>query len=157
MASKRTSAAAKRKPASGKPAKSTKPRLLSGGNPQIAKAEGDAPVRAYIEAMPGWKSAVGARLDAIIERAVPGVKKAVKWNSPLYGSEGRGWFVGMHCFTGYIKLAFFQGAALTPIPPVESKDKNARYFHIHEGDALDEAQLASWMKQASRLQGWGKA
>ena len=134
-----------------------KPRLLSGGNPQIAKADGDQPVQAYIAAMPGWKREAGARLDAIIERAVPGVKKAVKWNSPLYGMEGRGWFAGVHCFAKYIKVAFFQGASLSPMPPVESKDKNARYFHIHEGEQYDEAQLASWMKQASKLQGWGKA
>lgn len=133
------------------------PKLLSGGNPQIAKADGEAPIRAYIAAMPGWKSEVGRQLDAIITRAVPGVKKAVKWNSPLYGSEGRGWFAGVHCFNKYIKVAFFEGTQLTPLPPVGSKDPNARYFHIHEGDALDEAQLSKWMKQASKLQGWGKA
>lgn len=143
------------KPADGaKPA--SKPRLLSGGNPQIAKADGDEPVQAYIAAMPGWKSDAGRRLDALITRAVPDVKKAVKWNSPLYGIAGRGWFVGVHCFAKYIKVAFFNGTALTPMPPVESKDKNARYFHIHEGDELDEAQLARWMKQASKLDGWGK-
>jgi len=129
--------------------------LLSGGNPQIAKADGDAPVQAYIAAMPGWKRDAGRRLDALITRAVPKVTKAVKWNSPLYGVEGRGWFVGVHCFAKYIKVAFFNGAALTPMPPVESKDKNTRYFHIHEGDELDEAQLVRWMKQASKLDGWG--
>ena len=134
----------------------TEPKLLSGGNPQIAKADGDAPVRAYIAAMPGWKSEVGRQLDALITRAVPDVKKAVKWNSPLYGVDGRGWFVGVHCFAKYIKIAFFNGTTLTPMPPVESKDKRARYFHIHEGDELDEAQLARWMKQASKLDGWGK-
>ena len=137
--------------------RAAKPRLLSGGNPQIAKADGDAPVQAYIDAMPGWKSDVGRRLDALITRAVPGVKKAVKWNSPLYGSEGRGWFAGVHCFAKYIKVAFFQGAQLSPPPPVGSKDPNARYLHIHEGDPLDEAQLVKWMKQASKLEGWGKA
>ena len=133
-----------------------KPRLLSGGNPQIAKADGDAPVRAYIEAMPGWKREVGRQLDALIVDAVPGVRKAVKWNSPLYGVAGRGWFVGVHCFAKYVKVAFFQGARLTPPPPVGSKDPNARYFHIHEGDAIDAAQLRRWMRQASALEGFGK-
>ncbi|MGE3625370.1 MAG: DUF1801 domain-containing protein [Hyphomicrobiales bacterium] len=128
--------------------------LLSGGNPQIAKADGDAPVQAYIAAMPGWKSGVGRRLDALIGSAVPDVRKAVKWNSPLYGMEGRGWFLGIHCFTGYVKVAFFRGAELNPVPPVESKDKHTRYFHIHEGDELDEKLLASWVRQASRLPGW---
>jgi hypothetical protein len=130
--------------------------LLSGGNPQIAKADGDEPVQAYIDAMPGWKSDAGRQLDAIITRAVPGVKKAVRWNSPFYGIEGEGWILGVHCFAKYIKVAFFQGASLDPIPPVASKDKNARYFHIHEGDTLDEAQLRKWVKQASKLPGWGK-
>ena len=134
----------------------TKPRLLSRGNPQIAKADGDEPVQAYIDAMPGWKSDAGRQLDAIITRAVPGVKKAVRWNSPFYGIEGEGWILGVHCFAKYIKVAFFQGASLDPIPPVASKDKNARYFHIHEGDVLDEAQLRKWVKQASKLPGWGK-
>ena len=129
------------------------PKLLSGGNPQIAKGYGDAPVQAYIAAMPGWKSDVGRRLDALIEAAVPGVSKAVKWNSPLYGVEGQGWFLGVHVFAKYIKLAFFRGASLTPVPPVESKQKDVRYFHIHEGDQLDEAQLADWVKQASQLPG----
>jgi len=129
------------------------PKLLSGGNPQIPKGYGDAPVQAYIAAMPGWKSDVGRRLDALIEAAVPGVSKAVKWNSPLYGVEGQGWFLGVHVFAKYIKLAFFRGASLTPVPPVESKQKDVRYFHIHEGDQLDEAQLADWVKQASQLPG----
>ena len=133
-----------------------KPKLLSGGNPQIAKADGDEPVQAYIAAMPGWKSDAGRELDAIITRALPSVKKAVRWNSPFYGIEGEGWFLGLHCLTKYIKVAFFQGASLDPIPPVASKDKNARYFHIHEGDVLDEAQLRKWVKQASKLPGWGK-
>jgi hypothetical protein len=133
-----------------------KPKLLSGGNPQIAKADGDEPVQAYIAAMPGWKSDAGRELDAIITRAVPSVKKAVRWNSPFYGIEGEGWFLGLHCLTKYIKVAFFQGASLDPIPPVASKDKNARYFHIYEGDALDEAQIRKWVKQASKLPGWGK-
>ena len=128
-------------------------KLLSGGNPQIPKGCGDAPVQAYIAAMPGWKSEVGRRLDALVEAAVPGVAKAVKWNSPLYGVEGQGWFLGVHVFAKYIKLAFFQGASLHPVPPVESKQKNVRYFHIHEADQIDEAQLTDWVKQASQLPG----
>ena len=132
-------------------------KLLSGGNPQIAKAYGDAPVQAYIAAMPGWKREVGRRLDALIARTVPGVRKAVKWNSPFYGIEGQGegerWFLGIHCFTRYVKVAFFRGAALRPPPPGESKQKNVRYLDIHEDDELDEAQLAAWVKQASLLPG----
>ncbi len=134
-----------------------KPKLLSGGNPQIAKADGDEPVQAYIAAMPGWKSDAGRELDAIITRALPSVKKAVRWNSPFYGIEGEGWFLGLHCLTKYIKVAFFQGASLDPIPPVASTDKNARYLHIYERDALDEAQIRKWVKQASKLPGWGEA
>jgi hypothetical protein len=132
---------------------SATPPLLSGGNPQIAKGYGDAPVQAYIAAMPGWKSEVGLRLDALVERTVPGVRKAVKWNSPLYGVEGQGWFLGVHCFAKYIKLAFFRGTSLRPLPPVGSKTKEARYVHIHEGEAIDEAQLADWLKQASAIPG----
>lgn len=128
-------------------------KLLSGGNPQIPKGYGDAPVQAYIAAMPGWKSEVGRRLDALIEAAVPDVAKAVKWNSPLYGVEGQGWLLGVHVFAKYIKLAFFQGASLHPVPPVESKQKDVRYFHIHEADRIDEAQLTDWVKQASQLPG----
>ena len=140
------------------PRKTTRPvKLLTGGNPQIAKADGDAPVQAYIAAMPGWKRDAGARLDAIIERALPEVRKAVKWNSPFYGVEGKGWFLGVHCCTKYIKVAFFQGASLKPPPPVGSKDPHARYFHIYEGEELDEAQITRWVKQASRLPGWSKA
>ncbi|TPN45935.1 MULTISPECIES: DUF1801 domain-containing protein [unclassified Mesorhizobium] len=139
-------------------AKSTKsakaePKLLSGGNPQIAKGYGDAPVQAYIAAMPGWKREVGERLDALIERAVPGVHKAVKWNSPFYGVEGEGWFLSFHCFTRYIKVAFFRGLSLDPVPPGESKSKDTRYLDIHEDDALDEAQFSAWVKQASQLPG----
>ena len=133
--------------------KVAKPKLLSGGNPQIAKAYGDAPVQAYIAAMPGWKSAAGRRLDALIVGAVPDVYKAVKWNSPLYGVEGQGWFLGIHCFTKYIKVAFFRGASLRPVPPGESKQKEVRYLDIHEDDPLDEAQFAAWVKQASQLPG----
>jgi hypothetical protein len=132
----------------------TEPILLSGGNPQIAKGDGDVPVQAYIAAMPGWKSDVGRRLDALIVRTVPGVRKAVKWNSPFYGVEGRGWFLSFHCYTRYLKLAFFRGASLDPVPPVESKDQNTRYLHIHEQDALDEALLATWIRQAAALPGW---
>ncbi|NKN01045.1 DUF1801 domain-containing protein [Rhizobium leguminosarum] len=134
-------------------ADTAEPVLLSGGNPQIAKGYGDAPVQAYIAAMPGWKSDVGHRLDALITRTVPGVYKAVKWNSPLYGIEGQGWFLGVHCFAKYIKVAFFRGTSLSPIPPGESKQKEVRYFHIHEEDQLDEAQLAAWVEQASQLPG----
>jgi hypothetical protein len=132
---------------------SAPPRLLSGGNPQIAKGEGDGPVQAYIAAMPGWKSPLGRRLDAIITRTVPHVYKAVKWNSPLYGIEGQGWFLSIHCFTKYIKVAFFRGASLHPVPPGASKHKDVRYIDIHEGDALDEKQFIDWVRQASRLPG----
>jgi hypothetical protein len=130
----------------------TKPTLLSGGNPQIAKGHGDAPVQAYIAAMPGWKRDLGQRLDALITRTVPGVHKAVKWNSPFYGIEGQGWFLNFHCFTRYVKVAFFRGTSLRPVPPGASKHKEVRYFDIHEGQ-LDEPQLATWVEQASRLPG----
>ena len=130
-----------------------KPTLLSGGNPQIAKADGDAPVQAYIAAMPGWKRHVGRRLDALIVRTVPGVRKAVKWNSPFYGVEGQGWFLSFHCFTKYIKVTFFRGTSLRPVPPGESKHKDVRYLDIREDDELDEAQLADLAKQASKLPG----
>jgi len=133
--------------------KTDKPVLLSGGNPQIAKGYGDGPVKAYIAAMPGWKSAVGRRLDALIEEIVPDVHKAVKWNSPLYGIEGDGWFLSYHCFAKYIKLTFFRGTSLDPVPPVVSKTAETRYFHIHEGEALDEGLLTGWIRQASRLPG----
>jgi hypothetical protein len=131
----------------------TKPVLLSGGNPQIAKGDGDAPVQAYIAAMPGWKRDVGRRLDALIVGTVPGVRKTVKWNSPFYGVGGEGWFLGIHCFAKYVKVAFFRGASLRPIPPGESKQKEVRYLDIHEDDELDEAKLAAWVKQASQLPG----
>ena len=137
--------------------RSAKPVLLSGGNPQIAKGYGDAPVQAYIAAMPGWKSDVGRRLDALIVRTVPGVHKAVKWNSPLYGIEGPGeeggWFLGIHVFTKYVKVAFFRGASLRPVPPGGSKQKDVRYLDIREDDRLDEAQFVAWVKQASQLPG----
>ena len=128
--------------------------LLSGGNPQIAKGDGDAPVQAYIAAMPDWKRDVGRRLDALIVRAIPNVRKAVKWNSPFYGIVGGGFFLAFHVFTRYVKVTFFQGMSLRPIPPGESKDKNVRYLDIHEDDKLDETQFASWVKQAAALPGY---
>ena len=137
-----------------KPKARAKPKLLSGGNPQIAKGDGDAPVQAYIAAMPGWKRDVGKRLDALIVRSLPQVRKAVKWNSPFYGIEGQGFFLGVHVYTRYIKLAFFRGTSLKPPPPGASKSKGVRYLDIHEDDALDEAQLARWFKQAAALPGW---
>ncbi len=129
------------------------PKLLSGGNPQIPKGDGDTPVQAYIAAMPGWKHEVGRRLDALIERTVPGVRKAVRWNSPFYGVEGQGWFVTFHCFTKYVKVAFLNGRSLEPLPPVESRDPNTRYFHVHEDEQFDEEMMESWVKQASELPG----
>jgi hypothetical protein len=145
--------AAKPRKTAPKSRKVAKPTLLAGGNPQIAKGDGDAPVQAYIAAMPGWKRDVGRRLDALIVRTVPGVRKAVKWNSPFYGIEGQGWFLNFHCFTKYVKVAFFRGTSLRPLPPGESKHKEVRYLDIHEDDQLDEAQLAAWLKQASQLPG----
>jgi hypothetical protein len=153
-------AGAKAKPA----ARKSKPRpmregekagvvLLSGGNPQIAKGDGDAPVQAYIAAMPGWKSALGKRLDAVIERSVPEVRKAVRWNSPFYGLEGQGWFLCFHVYARYVKVTFLRGTSLRPLPPGPSKDPNVRYYDIHEG-AFDEAQMADWVKQAAALPGW---
>jgi hypothetical protein len=149
----KTSTKAARK-AAAKPA-SAKPVLLAGGNPQIAKGTGDAPVQAYIAAMPGWKRDVGRRLDALIVRTVPGVRKAVKWNSPFYGAgdEEGGWFLSFHVFTRYLKVTFFRGASLRPVPPGESKHRHVRYLDLHEHDPLDEAQLTDWVKQASRLPG----
>ena len=129
------------------------PILLSGGNPQIAKGDGDAVVQAYIAAMPGWKRDVGQRLDALIERTVPDVRKAVRWNSPFYGVEDRGWFLGFHCLTRYVKVAFFRGASLDPRPPGTSKQKDVRYLDIHEGEELDEALVGRWIAQASELPG----
>jgi|SRR5690606_126797 len=126
--------------------------LLSGGNPQIPKGYGNEPVQAYIAAMPGWKSALGRRLDEIIERTVPGVNKAVKWNSPFYGVEESSWFLSFHCFAKYVKVAFFRGASLDPVPPSKSKHPDVRYLDIYEG-GFDEAQFADWVKQASKLSG----
>lgn len=134
----------------------TKPKLLAGGNPQVPKGDGDGPVQAYIAAMPGWKRDVGRKLDALLVRTVPDVVKAVKWNSPFYGLEGHGWFLSYHCFTTYVKVAFFEGASLRPRPPVAGKgsNKDTHYLHIHEDDTLDEALLAKWIEQASKLPGW---
>lgn len=131
----------------------SRPVLLSGGNPQIAKGYGDAPVQAYIAAMPEWKSAVGAQLDRIIVAEVPAVQKAVKWNSPFYGLEGQGWFLSFHCFTRYIKVTFFRGTSLEPVPAGKSKHPEVRYLDIHQEPRLDEAQFADWVRQASRLPG----
>ncbi len=158
-------AATKRKAAAGKTGRSTatkrkvaklakKPRLLSGGNPQIAKGYGEAPVKAYLAALPGWKRGLARRVDALITRTIPGVNKAVKWNSPMYGVEGQGWFLSVHAFTNYLKLAFFKGSALRPLPPGESKDKHTRYIDIREDDAFDEKQLAEWIRQAASHPGW---
>lgn len=142
-----------RQPRSGTPRGKVK--HLAGGNPQIAKGDGDAPVQAYLAAMPGWKQDVGRRLDALIESAVPGVRKAVKWNSPFYGVEGQGWFLSFHVFTRYVKVAFFRGAALRPPPPGASKSDETRYLDIHEDDPFDEARVESWVRQAAALPGWG--
>ncbi len=137
------------------PVKAAKPALLAGGNPQIAKADGDAPVQAYIAAMPGWKRDLGRRLDRLIVRTVPGVSKAVKWNSPFFGIEGQGWFLSFHTFTHYVKVTFFQGTSLRPVPP-GGKAKDARWIDIHEED-FNEAQMARWIRQAAALPGWGKS
>jgi hypothetical protein len=143
---------AKAKPKTAK--RAAKPKLLSGGNPQIAKGDGDAPVQAYIDAMPGWERDVGKRIDKLVVRAVPGVQKAVKWNSPFYGVEGRGWFLSIHVFTKFVKVTFFNGASLRPVPPGGTeKSKESRWVDIHEGE-LDEAQLAAWVKQSAALPGW---
>ena len=131
-----------------------KPKLLSGGNPQVAKGDGDAPVQAYIAAMPGWKRGIGQRIDALVMRTVPDARKAVKWNSPFYGRAGQGWFLSLHCYTNYVRLAFFQGAALQPPPPGPSKQPDVRYLDLREDAAIDEARLAEWIRQASALPGW---
>ena len=140
-----------------KDTEATAPKLLSGGNPQVPKGDGDGPVQTYIEAMPGWKRDVGQHLDALVVATVPGVTKAVRWNSPFYGTEGQGWFLSFHCFTKYIKLTFFDGASLDPAPPVESKDDSVRYVHLFEDDDLDESLLSSWFEQAAQLPGWGSS
>ncbi|QDU71584.1 DUF1801 domain-containing protein [Mucisphaera calidilacus] len=134
-------------------AKDPKPKLLSGGNPQIPKGDGDAPVEAYIAAMPGWKQAVGRRIDELVTTTVPGVRKAVRWNSPFYGVEGRGWFLSYHCFTKYIKVTFLNGSQLNPMPPESSKHEHVRYLHIPEGEQIDDQALGEWIQQASSLPG----
>ena len=134
--------------------RSRKPVLLSGGNPRIAKAEGDAAIQSYIASMPGWKRGVGRRLDALITRAVPGVRKAVKWNSPFYGIPGGGWFLSFHVFTRYVKVTFFNGAALRPLPPGESRSKDVRHLDIRENEPIDEPQFQAWVKQAQEWPGW---
>ena len=133
--------------------KETGPRLLSGGNPQIPKGDGDEPVQDYIAAMPGWKQDAGRQLDDLIERIVPDVKKAVRWNSPFYGVEGQGWFLSYHCFTRYIKVTFLRGSQLDPLPPEKSKDPNTRYLHIYEDRRVDDEQLTKWIRQAARMPG----
>ncbi len=130
------------------------PVLLAGGNPRIAKGDGDAPVQAYIAALPGWKREAVQSLDALIARTLPDVQKAVKWNSPFYGMEGQGWFMSLHTFKHYIKVAFFRGEALTPLPPVDSTSPDTRYLHIGEGEMMNEAQVASWIRQAAALPGF---
>lgn len=149
---KKSKSSSKAKPS--KARKREKVVRLSGGNPQIAKADGDAPVQAYIAAMPGWKRDFGKRLDALIVRNVPHVRKAVKWNSPFYGVEGKGWFLSFHVFTRYVKVGFFRGTSLRPMPPGESKGQDMRYLDIYEDDKLDERQMSNWLKQAAKLPGW---
>jgi hypothetical protein len=144
--------AAKKKSAAKKSTKKVK--LLSGGNPQIAKGDGDAPVKAYIAALPGWKHGIGRRLDAVIVKTVPGVKKAVKWNTPFYGVEGQGYFIAFHAFNKYMKVTFFRGTSLDPMPPGESKHDEVRYADIYEDGEPDGAQMKSWIKQAAALPGW---
>lgn len=131
----------------------TSPKLLSGGNPQIPKGEGNAPVQAYLDAVPGWKRDVGVRIDELIVRTLPDVRKMVKWNTPFYGVEGNGWFLGHHCLTKYVKVAFMKGASLRPEPPVSSKQPDVRYFHVFEGDEIDEVQFTDWVRQAAVLPG----
>jgi hypothetical protein len=149
MAGKPVKKASKKTPAK---AAAVKPRLLSGGNPQIPKGDGDAPVQAYLDAMPGWKQDIGRRLDMLIVQAVPGAVKAIKWNTPFYGLQGEGWFVAFHCFTKFVRVTFFRGGQLKPIPPGPSKIKDTRYLDIYEG-AFEESQFTKWVKQASKLPG----
>src|SRR5687768_14571777 len=153
--SKRSNASAtSRRPARSKAKRAAKPKLLAGQNPQIRKGEGDAPVRAYIAAIPGWKRGIAHKLDTLVKRTVPKARKAIKWNSPFYGIEGKGWFLSFHCFTKYVKVTFFRGASLKPVPPGTSKHKDVRYVDIHEDDQFDAAQLKKWIRQAAALPGW---
>jgi hypothetical protein len=130
------------------------PVLLSGGNPQIPKGDGDGPVQDYLDAMPAWKQAVGRQLDRLVVEAVPGVRKAVRWNSPFYGVEGQGWFLSFHCFARYVKVGFLNGRSLDPLPPVDAKDPDTRYLHVSEDEPLDEEQFVAWVRQAAALPGW---
>jgi hypothetical protein len=159
MATSRKSPAAKRALAAtrrpSRPKATPKPRLLSGGNPQIAKADGDAPVQAYIAALTGWKRDLTRRVDALVTRTVPHARKAVKWNSPFYGVEGQGWFLSLHVFTRYLKVTFFKGTSLRPVPACASKAKEMRFVDLHEGEPVDERQLAGWIRQAAAIPGWG--
>ena len=150
---KATTKKATTKKATTKKAATGKPVLLAGGNPQIPKGDGDAPVQAYLAAMPGWKQDVGRQLDALIVRGFPKVHKAVKWNSPFYGVDGDGWFLNFHCFDKYVKVAFFRGTSLDPMPPGASKSKDVRYLDVHEHDTIDAKQFTTWVKQASKLPG----
>ena len=136
-----------------KPAKNTAPKLLSGGNPQIGKGDGDAFVAAYLDALPGWKQDIGRRLDALVVKNVPGVQKAVRWNSPFWGVPGQGWFMALHCITKYVKVTFFRGTSLDPLPPIDSKVPNVRYVHLFEAEPLDEKLLRTWIRQAAALPG----
>lgn len=151
MAAKKKPAKKRKKKAAKKAA--AKPKLLTGGNPQIPKGDGDAPVQAYIAAMPGWKRGVGRHLETLIVRTVPNVRKAVRWNTPFFGIEERGWFLAFDCTTKYVKVCFFRGSALRPVPPVASKSPEVRYFHIHEDDPIDDKELTSWIRQAAKLPG----
>ena len=146
MAARRKASAAPRRP-------SVRPKVLAGGNPQVAKGSGEAPVRAYLAALTGWKKAAGRKIDAAISRCVPNVSKAVRYNSPMYGLDGRTWFASFHCFDAYIKVTFFRGTQLDPVPPVGSKVPRVRYFHVHETDRLEDTPFATWVKQASELPG----
>lgn len=152
-ASARTDAASPTKKSPAVPAVRSGPRLLAGGNPQIAKADGDAPVQAYLAAIPGWKRGLAVELDAMVVRAVPGVRKAVRWNTPFYGLEGRGWFLAFHCMTRYLKVTFFKGTSLEPVPPIESKQAGVRYCHIFEGETLLGQPIERWIVQAAKLPG----
>jgi len=132
----------------------TPPKLLSGGNPQVAKADGDAPVQAWIGAIPDWKRGVGAHVDELVTRTLPHVRKAVRWNSPFYGIDGQGWFLSMHCYAKFVRVAFFRGASLVPPPPGLSRQPDVRYLDLREGEAIDEPQFADWLGQAAALPGW---
>lgn len=151
---KRSNARASKSKATASSPRPKAPKLLAGGNPQIAKGDGEAPVRAFIAAMPGWKRAVGRKLDALVSDSVRDLRKAVKWNSPFYGVDGQGWFLSFHCFAKYVKVAFLRGTSLSPMPPGASKTPSTRYLDIHEGEPIDEEQFVRWVKQAAAIPGW---